>query len=190
MTNREKIHRAFDALQLAEPIQLEEKRMNRFMPKRSLVALCAAILVLGSLSIAYAADLGGFRETLTVWFGGKKQEASVQEIAPGVVEWTGEDGESHLVGGVAYDNDGNTRPVTMEEIIDSELSGGPVLDFFEDEGTVFLEFYENYVEVTDQVASGRIEAHLEHDGVPYYITFVGSRENGWHSTVSTEGFAP
>ena len=107
MTNREKIHRAFDALQLAEPIQLEEKRMNRFMPKRSLVALCAAILVLGSLSIAYAADLGGFRETLTVWFGGKKQEASVQEIAPGVVEWTGEDGESHLVGGV--DDDGPVR---------------------------------------------------------------------------------
>lgn len=191
MTNRDRIHRAFDALQPSHDIIVEEKNMNKRIVKTSFSAVCAAlILLLGGLTAAYATDLGGFRETMTVWFGGKQHTVEVTQPQEGMIEWTDEEGHVHSAGGVAIDDDGAERPVTPEELLANEFSGGPVIDFFDDEGTAFLEFYEHYIEVTDQVPSGRIEAKLDHDGVTYYITEIGSRETGWQVHVSTAGFAP
>ncbi|MBR1584065.1 MAG: hypothetical protein IJ662_00825 [Clostridia bacterium] len=190
MTNREKIHRAFDAVQPARTINVEEITMHTKLIQKPLAALCAAlILLLCGLTAAYAADLGGIRETITVWFGGRQQVVEVTQPHEGMIEWTDEEGKTHFAGGVAIDDDGNEQPVTYEELLAHEFSGGPVIDFFEDEGTAFLEFYEHYVDVTDQVPTGRIAVQLDHDGVTYYITEIGSQETGWQVHVSTEGFA-
>lgn len=190
MNNQEKIRRAFDPLQPSPEFSVEGNMMNRKSVKKPVLVLCAAlVLVLAGITAAYASDLGGFRETLTFWFGGKQHTAEVVQDEDGVVTWTDGEGNSHSMGGIAYDENGNPRPMTAEELIQAELSGLPVLNLFPD-GTVFLEFYEHYVEVTDQVDSGRVEAKLDHDGVTYYITMIGSREKGWRPYTSTEGFAP
>lgn len=190
MTNREKIQRAFDAVQPSGAVSMEEMNMKQKPIRKPLVLLFASIALLAAfLTAAYAADLGGFRQTMTVWFGGKQQTVEVTQPQDGMLQWTGEDGVTHTSGGIAYETDGTQRPLTLEELLDEQFSGRPVLNFYED-GRAFLEFYEHYVDVTDQVPTGRIEAALEHDGVLYYITEIGSMETGWTLHQSTEGFQP
>ena len=190
MTNREKIQRAFDAVQPSGILNMEEMNMKQKPIKKPLVLVCACIALLAVfLTAAYAADLGGFRQTLTVWCGGKQQTVEVTQPQEGMLQWTGEDGMIHTSGGIAVEDDGTERPLTLEELLDEQFSERPVLNFYED-GRAFLEFFEHYVDVTDQLDSGRIEAALEHDGVLYYITYIGSREIGWTLHQSTEGFQP
>ena len=138
MNNQEKIRRAFDPLQPSPEFSVEGNMMNRKSVKKPVLVLCAAlVLVLAGITAAYASDLGGFRETLTFWFSGKQHTAEVVQDEDGVVTWTDGEGNSHSMGGIAFDENGNPRTMTAEELIQAELSGRPVLDLFPD-GTVFL----------------------------------------------------
>jgi hypothetical protein len=68
MTNREKIQRAFDAVQPSGAVSMEEMNLKQKPIRKPLVLLCASIALAWTafLTAAYAADLGGFRQTMTV----------------------------------------------------------------------------------------------------------------------------
>ena len=124
MTNKEKYQRAFSVLHASDEFQVEVKpmrqTMRRSMPR--LIAVCAAvILVIGMSAVAYAADVGGIQRTIQIWLHGEQADA-VLEIQDGEYSLTYEDadGSTHEIsgGGVAFDNVGQERPMTDEEIME------------------------------------------------------------------------
>ena len=156
MSNRERYKRAFQALHADNKDWLEavnmdmntERQHTRYsFSRRAVVAMMIAVLLVGSLTAAYAADLGGFRRMITLWVHGQATDAQVEfytgedggadveyttdgeeEGTPApasyVVTWKDENGEAHEMagGGVALEPDGSERPLTMDEYLE-HLSG-------------------------------------------------------------------
>ena len=114
-----------------------KQKTKKVMPR--LVAVCAAvILVIGMSAVAYAADVGGIQRTIQIWLQGEQTDA-VLEIQDGKYSLTYEDadGGTHEIAGsgVAFDDDGQERPLTDEEIM--EHLNGPEVDYKED-GSVWV----------------------------------------------------
>ena len=144
MSNREQYKRAFQALHASRDFSMEAMDMNtkkmRFNFSRGLaVAMIITVLLVGSLSAAYATDLGGFRRTIQIWMYGEAKDAIVEPYTGGgedvdvecdgeatmaepsyVVTWTDGNGEKHQMqgGGVAMEADGTERPLTMDEYLE------------------------------------------------------------------------
>lgn len=111
MTNREHYKRAFQALQPSEGFSMEVMDMKRndmkfSTPRAIVVAALIAILTVGTLTAAFAADLGGIRQAATIWVQGKPREALVSMEEDEVIVEIGE-GETHSFrgNGVAMDAD-------------------------------------------------------------------------------------
>ena len=81
MTNRENYKRAFQALRPSATFTMEGIEMKRSMkfstPRAVVVAVMIAILTLGTMTVAFAADLGGIRKTVTLWIQGQPRDAVV-----------------------------------------------------------------------------------------------------------------
>ena len=147
MNNRERYKRAFQTLHAPNNQWLEAVNMNmdrkheKFsLSRRAVVAVMIAVLLVGSLTAAYAADLGGFRRMLTLWVHGKPTDAQVEFFDPAmgdaddagtdrqgesaqpdyVVTWTDGNGEERQMmgGGVAIEPGGVERPLTMDEYLE------------------------------------------------------------------------
>lgn len=97
MTERERYQRAFSAVQPSTTFHLEETNMEQKQirrPLRPLAVVCAAVvLVMGLAAVAYAADLGGFRETVSLWMHGEQVNGTVEQYNEEWYLWTGENGE-------------------------------------------------------------------------------------------------
>ena len=153
MTNKEKYQRTFsvlhasgDFLKEATPMKNQTKR---YRPR--LAVVCAAvILILGMMTAAYAADLGGIQRTIQLWTHGDQTNA-VLDIQDGSYTVTYEDsnGSSHEFGGggVAFDIFGNERPLTEAEIM--EHLDEPEVEV-RDDGTIWVYFRSHVIEITDK----------------------------------------
>lgn len=191
MTNKEKYQRTFSALHASEDILMEVKAMKKthkiYVGK--LAAVCAAaVMVLALASAAYAADLGGIRQTVQLWFRGEQIDAVFESDGNGgyTLTYTGEDGveRSSGGGGVEIDQFGRERPLTAEELLE-ELDGSSPDIEFRDDGTVWLYFREQKIDLTDQ---------FDADGFCYYKLNDGERDmyltikNGHGMAIDYDGF--
>lgn len=178
MTNRERYKQAFSALHASDDISLEVNGMKKANLKFSMkpvlaVCLCVAVLV-SCAGAAYAADLGGIRETIRVWFGGKQVDATVTENEDGYGFTVHLDGETKTFGGggVAIEGDGTERPLTAEEVL---ADFNTQIDTDEN-GRVWLYHFEQSYDITDFLTGGTCKLSLEKDGETLYFDI--ENENG------------
>lgn len=153
MTNKEKYKQAFSALQPSHPICLEETTMKNTKTRivlRPVAAVICVILLFGCARVAYAADVGGIRRTIQIWIHGDQTNA-VMDIQNGhyTVSYEDAGGNTHEFGGggVAFNPDGSERSLTEEEIM--EHLSQPEVEY-RDDGTVWIYYMEQAMEITDQ----------------------------------------
>lgn len=173
MTNREQYKRTFRALHPSESFSVEVSTMNtnkKFtFPRPVAAALAVCILAIGTLTVAYAADIGGFRETVRVWFNGEQYDAQVEQTENGYqAVFETEDGvEGVLVTGTVIE-DGVERDLTEAEALELMNNG---LDVVEDEnGRVWLYFYDEKTDITDQFdENGLCAIEMTHEGETVHV---------------------
>ena len=93
MSNKENYKKAFSVLKSSCDFTLEEKRMKRIKRENThrnlLVAAVAMLVVLAGSGTAYAADLGGIRETVQMWIHGEQTDVTINDES---IEYVDEDG--------------------------------------------------------------------------------------------------
>lgn len=220
MSNRERYKRAFQALHADNKNWLEAVNMNmerqhtRYsFSRRAAVAVMIAVLLVGSLTAAYAADLGGFRRMITLWVRGQATDAQVEfytgedggadvnytvdgdeEGTPApasyVVTWKDENGEAHEMagGGVALERDGTERPLTMDEYLES-LDGTEAEPIgVDDEGRVTLYWYDQAVDITDRFEDGVCRLTLTHGDETMYFTVMDAGDGTYNVSAASDGY--
>lgn len=166
-----------------------KQKTRKAMPR--LVAICAAvILVIGMSTIAYAADVGGIQRTIQIWLHGEQTDA-VLDIQNGEYSLTyeGEDGATHEIagGGVAFDDNGQERPLTDEEIM--EHLNGPEVEY-KDDGSVWVYYMNQALEVTDLFEDGVCYVQLKDGDGSLYMTIKYNRGHATspHKYLSPDSF--
>lgn len=217
MNNRERYKRAFQALHAPNNDWLEAVNMDRqhtrfSFSRRAAVAVMIAALLVGSLTAAYAADLGGFRRMVTMWIHGRATEARVEVYtgedggndveysaegdgespAPAdyVVTWTDENGEERQMmgGGVALERDGTERPLTMDEYLES-LDGTEAEPIgVDDEGRVTLYWYDHAEDITDRFKDGVCRLTLTHGDETMYFTVMDAGDGAYNVSAASDGY--
>lgn len=195
MTNKEKYKQAFSALHPSGDISVEVERMaimSRKAKFRTAAAAAAACLlvVLGG-GMAYAADVGGIQRTIQLWVNGEMTNAEFQFDGEGsyVISYPKEDGSVEQIGGggVAFDEDGNERPLTESEILE-EINMPDVV--YEDDGTVWVYYYGQKIEITDRFEDGVCFVEVSKDGEILYMTvrYQGGYGISPHKYLDPESF--
>lgn len=180
MTNNDKYKKAFSVLHASDNLSLEVKNMEtnkkNYIMKKSLAACAAAAIAFGSLSVAYAADIGGIQQKISSWFHGIQTELNVKDEGNGNYSYTftDEDGNVHesAAGGIAIDDDGNEIPLSAEEVLDVVNSS----DIEEDSaGRVWLYYYDQKIEITDLFdENGLCRVAAEYNGQKEYFDITKS----------------
>lgn len=155
MTNKEKYKQAFSAVHISDEFSLEEKNMktksNKLKLKRLAACVAACVMIAGSATAAYAADVGGIQRTIQLWIHGDQTEATVQFDGNGSysMEYTDSEGNTKNQGGggVSVSPDGTVKPVTEEELM--EQLNAPDVEY-KDDGTVFVYWGGQTVDITDK----------------------------------------
>ena len=194
MTNKEKYKQAFSALHPSGDISMEVERMAMMSRKAKLktaaAAVTACLLVAVGGGMAYAADVGGIQRTVQLWINGEMTNAEISFDGEGnyVLSYQREDGSvgERGGGGVAYDKDGE-RPLTESELLE-ELNSPEVV--YEDDGTVWVYYYDQKIEITDRFEDGVFYVEISEDGKPLYMTV--KYQDGYgispHKYLSPESF--
>lgn len=182
MTNKEKYKQAFSVLQSSGEISMEVERMammNKKAKMRTAAAAAAVCLVLaGGGGFAYAADVGGIQRTIQLWINGDQTTAEFEYDGEGsyTISYPTEDGEIKEMGGggIAYEADGTERPLTAEELME-ELNSPQVE--YKDDGTVWVYYYDQKIEITDQFEDGVCYVKVSHGEETLYMTI--EYQNGY-----------
>ena len=117
MTNREKYKQAFSVLRASDDFDLEANHMKQtakqFRLRKAVVLAAACVMVIGSATIAYAADVGGIQRTVQLWLHGEQTAVTIEFDGAGgySAEYGDEAGTAHHGGGVAFEADGTERPI-------------------------------------------------------------------------------
>jgi len=178
MTNKEKYRRTFSALHASartmEEINMKQKKYHM---SRAAVLCAAIILVLGLATVAYAADFAGIQRQIQIWTHGDQTDA-VFEVEDGTYTLTYEDKNGETCtqqgGGMAIDFFGRERPLTEEEMM--AVLNEPEVEYHED-GTVWVYYYEQRMEITDLFEDGICYVQLNHNGESIYMTI--EYQNGY-----------
>lgn len=173
MTNKEKYKQAFSALHVSDDFSWEAETMKGKTKHRSIraaVIAAACVVVVGSATAVYAADVGGIQRTVQLWFHGDQTSATIQFDGSGnyTMEYTDSQGEVHEGGGggVAYEN-GTERPLTDEELI-SEMNSPEVE--YKDDGSVWVYWFDQKLDITDKFEDGFCYVKLENGDETLYLT--------------------
>lgn len=175
MTNEEKYRQAFSAIHAPANFSLEENKMyktSRPNKVRVMVAVAAAcIMIVGSATAAYAADLGGIQRTLQLWMYGDQTEVTIQFDGNGSYTMDYVDSEGNAAhqggGGVSIEDDGTETPLSEAELM--ELLSDPDVRYEED-GSVFVYWFDQKVDITDKFENGVCYVKLENGGEALYMT--------------------
>ena len=104
MTNRERYKRAASYINPKKPFSAEEimeraektgeeNKTSTTTIKRMFIAACVVLSFMIVLpTVAYAADLGGFRQTVKLWLYGRQSDVTVEQIGDGQFRMTYPDG--------------------------------------------------------------------------------------------------
>lgn len=175
MTNKEKYKQAFSVLQSSGEISLEVERMaimnKRARMRTAAAAVAACVALAGGGGIVYAADIGGIQRTVQLWIHGDQTTVTFEYDGDGsfLMSYPAEDGEveERGGGGVAFEADGTERPLTEEELLDS--LNDPEVEY-KDDGTVWVYYYDQKIEITDQFQDGVCYVKLSHGDETLYMT--------------------
>ena len=175
MTNREKYKQAFSVLRASDDFSLEANDMKQtakqFRLRKAVVLVAACAMVIGSASIAYAADVGGIQRTVQLWLRGEQTAVTIEFDGAGGynMEYTDEEGNVRYGGGVgvAIEADGTERPLSEEELLGT-LSGPDVE--YRDDGSVWVYWLGQAVEITDRFEDGVCYVQLVIGEETMYVT--------------------
>lgn len=183
MTDKEQYKRMFDTVASfgMEPLEvcdiMKKKKKHTYMNKAA-AAAAAVFLIAGSTGVAYAANVGGIQRTIQLWIHGDQTNAElvIDETGSYDVTYQSEDGSTETLsgGGVAIESDGSERALTEEEIME-ELSMPDVE--YEDDGTVWVYYYDQKMNVTDSFEDGVCYVKLVHGEGTLYMTI--KYDNGY-----------
>lgn len=168
------------------------RRHTRFsMPRQAAVAALILALLLGTLSAAYAADLGGLKQAVRVWIKGRSTEAELtqNEDYSYTLTWQDEDGETREMGGggVVMEDDGSERAITAEEYLEQLTAYGSLEN--DENGRLWLYYYDQAVDITDAFDDAdNCHIALEHGGRTAYFLIHGNSDSDWALMQSEEGF--
>ena len=175
MTNREKYKQAFSVLRASDDFSLEANDMKQtakqFRLRKAVVLVAACAMVIGSASIAYAADVGGIQRTVQLWLRGEQTAVTIEFDGAGGynMEYTDEEGNVRYGGGVgvAIEADGTERPLSEEELLGT-LSRPEVE--YRDDGSVWVYWLGQAVEITDRFEDGVCYVQLVNGEDTMYVT--------------------
>ena len=175
MTNREKYKQAFSALHASREFSLEVETMKHTVRhhrlKTAVVLAAACILLVGTATATYTADVGGIQRTVQLWIHGDQTTATIQIADDGsyCLEYPDENGEiqEQSGGGVAFNPDGSERPLTEEEILE-ELSMPDVE--YQENGSVWVYWCGQSIDITDRFENGVCYVKLENSQDTLYMT--------------------
>lgn len=129
----------------------------------AVAAAVACAVVIGAGGTAYAADIGGIQQKISIWIRGEQTEVHVTE--------NGENGSGGYT--FTYSQEGGTK----------EISGGGVS--LDDSGRVWVYYYDQKVEITDAFdESGACSLTLTHDDETVYLETT-KHEDGRYSYEQT-----
>ena len=173
MTNREKYKQAFSALHASREFSLEVETMKHTVRhhrlKTAVVLAAACILLVGTATATYTADVGGIQRTVQLWLHGEQTAVTIEFDGAGgySAEYGDEAGTVHHGGGVAFEADGTERPVTEEEIM--EMLSRPEVEY-RDDGSVWVYWLGQAVEITDRFEDGVCYVQLVNGEDTMYVT--------------------
>ena len=175
MTNKEKYKQAFSAIHASDNFSLEVEKMektNRQHTFKIVMAFVAAcIMMIGSATVAYAADVGGIQRTIQLWIHGDQTKATIQLDGNGSYSMDYTDGEGNVKhqggGGVSFAPDGTEIPLTEEELME-QLEDPDVQ--YEDDGSVWVYWFDQKLDITDQFENDICYVRLVNGEKTLYIT--------------------
>ena len=185
MNNHEKYKQAFSAIHISNNFSLEVNNMANTSKKikryRLVASVAAFVLIIGSATAVYAADIGGIQRRLQLWRYGEQTDVTIQFDGNGNYEmnYIDKEGNSQCQegGGIAFDFWGNERPLTEEELI--EEMNSPEVCYLED-GTVLVYWYNQEVEITDLFEDEVCYIKLVNGNETLYVTV--KYQDGWNSS--------
>ena len=179
MTEQERYKRVFSALHTSDGFQVnlneEKKPSHAFRPRRFVTAACVAMAVMAGATAAYAADVGGIQRIVQVWFNGEMTSATLN-VDESEGSYKLQDSSGSVIqegGGVAYDENGNERPLTAEEIQESieDTASAEIID-----GRMYLMYRNQKLDITDKF-----------DDSGYCYVTVRNGSNKLYCTVRKDG---
>lgn len=191
MTNKEKYKKAFSTLHASDKNFLEvdfmEKNKKAYRMKKTLAACAAVSVIFGSMTAAYAADLGGIQEKLTIWLHGEQTQVNVNGDGSGnyTYTYTDEDGNTREMGagGVAFDENGNEIPLPAEDVLTTTNHEVDV----DKDGRIWLYYYDQKIDITDQFEQdGICRVAVTHAQETAYFTIQGNGDGGYAYKMTTE----
>jgi hypothetical protein len=181
MTDREQYKKVFDTAVSAGMENLEAGKLmentKKLTKKTTFIgkiaaAIAAVVLMTGVTGVAYAADVGGIQRTIQLWIHGDQTQATIEINQNGSysMEYTSEDGNivSRGGGGVAFDENGNESALTEDEIIQGLTR--PYEVEYEEDGTVWVYFYDQKIDITDKFTDGVCYIKLVNGDDMFYMT--------------------
>ncbi len=182
MTNNEKYKQAFSAIHASNDFSLEVEKMERTNKqhkfKTLIVAVVVCVMIVGSATAAYAADVGGIQRTIQLWIHGDQTEATVQFDGDGSYSMEYTDSEGNVIeqggGGVAFAPDGTEIPASEEELM--EQLTAPDVEY-EDDGSVWIYWLDQKVDITDKFENDVCYVKLENNEKTLYMTI--KYQNGY-----------
>lgn len=175
MTNKEKYKQAFSALHISDDFSLEGNRMKEIKKSRRLptmiASVAACVMLVGSVTTAYAMDVGGIQRRVQLWINGDQTDATIQLDGNGgyIIHFIDKDGEEQQQsgGGVAFDPDGTERPVSEEELLE-HLSDPEVL--YHEDGSVWVTWFDQKIDITDRFQDDICYVKLVRQDKTLYLT--------------------
>ena len=177
MTNREKYKKAFSAVCPSDEFSLEVEKMRKkrkqhiFKTMAASVAVC--LLFMTSATAVYAMDIGGIQRTIQLWIHGEYTDVTIEFDGDGsyAMEYTDADGNEQFRagGGVALLPGGREVPLTEEELME-ELMIPQVEVEYEDDGSVWVYWGDQKVDITDQFVDGVCYVKLINGEDTMYVT--------------------
>lgn len=148
------------------------EKINKMHKFKTLIASAVACaMIAGGATVAYAADIGGIQRTIQLWIHGDRTEATIQFDGNGnySMDYTNSEGavEHRGGGGVTIAQDGTEKPVSEEELM-RQLTVPEVQ--YEDDGSVWVYWYDQKIDVTKKFEKGFCYVRLEKDKKTLYMT--------------------
>ena len=175
MTNKEKYKQAFDAIHASNTFHLEvekmEKTKKQYKIKTMVASVAACMLIFGSATATYAADIGGIQRIVQLWIHGDQTKATIQFDENGnySVDYTDDKGnvKQQSGGGVVFAPDGSETPASEEELM--ERFTAPDVEY-EDDGSVWVYWYDQKIDITNQFENDVCYVKLQNDEKTLYMT--------------------
>lgn len=175
MTNRERYKQAFSAIHAPAPFILEVEKMKKAGKKHTVKSMIAAaavcIMVMGSATAVYAADVGGIQRAIQLWIQGDKTQATIEFDGNGhySMQYADSDGniKQQAGGGVAIEDDGTERPLSEEELLENLAT--PEVEYADD-GTVTVYWLDQAIDITDKFEDDVCYVKLVNGDKTVYMT--------------------